>query len=282
MIEGLPLYLTVVFVLTTALTVGLFFYAIYRAGFDSAPAKFLFAFVCIWLVATAVLAFNGFFQNFDVLPPRTFAIGVWPFLALTIVYLFFFRRFLGRLPLTALTVIHVIRIPVELCLLWLHQSGQVPVEMTFEGRNFDILSGLTAPLVYFLAFRNGNVNRKLLFVWNLGALLLLTNIVTIAGTRISVPVPNGGTRPAKHWRYLLPVHLASGPAVDRSDRLLLPRRFNLEACLERRLRDRTMGSNSMNARNVGRLIAAAREPSDNLFVPTSVIYRLARWISAKP
>ena len=180
MIEGLPLYLTVVFVLTTALTVGLFFYAIYRAGVDSAPAKFLFAFVCIWLVATAVLAFNGFFQNFDVLPPRTFAIGVWPFLALTIVYLFFFRRFLGRLPLTALTVIHVIRIPVELCLLWLHQSGQVPVEMTFEGRNFDILSGLTAPLVYFLAFRNGNVNRKLLFVWNLGALLLLTNIVTIA------------------------------------------------------------------------------------------------------
>lgn len=182
MIEGLPLYLTVVFLLTTALTVGIFFYAIARAGFDSVPAKFLLIFVSGWLVATAVLAYTGFFRNFDVVPPRTFAIGVWPFMAVTLIYLVFFRRFLGKFPLTVLTFLHVIRIPVELCLLWLYQSGQVPIEMTFEGRNFDILSGITAPLIYFLAFRNGprQVNLGLLFVWNLLALLLLGNIVTIA------------------------------------------------------------------------------------------------------
>lgn len=180
MIEGLPLYLTVVFLLTTALTVGIFFYAIYRAGFDSAPAKLLFTFVCLWLITTAVLAWNGFFRNFDVVPPRTFAVGVLPFLLLTLIYLIFFRRFLSSLPLTVLTLIHVIRIPVEFCLLWLHQSGQVPIEMTFEGRNFDILSGITAPIVYFLAFRNGRVNRWLLLAWNVGALMLLANIVTIA------------------------------------------------------------------------------------------------------
>jgi hypothetical protein len=52
--------------------------------------------------------------------------------------------------------------------------------MTFEGRNFDILSGLSAPIIYFFAFRNGQVNRNLLIVWNIGALCLLTNIVTIA------------------------------------------------------------------------------------------------------
>lgn len=180
MIEGLPLYLTVAFLLTTALTVGFFFYAIYRAGLDSLAGKFLFGFVSVWLVATAILAYQGFFQNFDVLPPRTFAVGVWPFIALTLVYLLFFRRFLGRMPLSVLTVLHVIRIPVELCLLWLYQSGQVPIEMTFEGRNFDILSGITAPIVYFLAFRNGRVNKPLLIIWNIAALALLTNIVTIA------------------------------------------------------------------------------------------------------
>ena len=180
MIEGLPLYLTVVFVLTTTVTVGLFFYAIYRAGLDSLPAKFLFGFVCVWLVATAILAYNGFFQDFDAVPPLTFAVGVWPFLALTLIYLLFFRRFVDRMPLTVLTLIHVIRIPVELCLLWLYQSGQIPVEMTFEGRNFDILSGISAPIIYFLAFRGERANRWLLFVWNLAALLLLANIVTIA------------------------------------------------------------------------------------------------------
>jgi hypothetical protein len=56
----------------------------------------------------------------------------------------------------------------------------VPVEMTFEGRNFDILSGITAPIVYYFAFRTGRTNKTLLFIWNLAALALLTNIVTIA------------------------------------------------------------------------------------------------------
>jgi hypothetical protein len=65
-------------------------------------------------------------------------------------------------------------------LFWLFQAGQIPQLMTFEGRNFDILSGLTAPLIYWLAFRGGKTNRRLLIVWNLFALALLINIVVNA------------------------------------------------------------------------------------------------------
>ena len=180
MIEGLPVYIPVVFILTTLFTVGIFLYAVWRAGLRSLSAKFLLAFVPFWLVIQAVLACNGFFQNFTVLPPRTFAFGPLPFFVLTIAYLIFCRKFLADMPLTVLTWIHVIRVPVELSLLWLFQNSLVPVEMTFEGRNFDILAGITAPIVYFLAFRNGRTNRKLLIVWNLAALASLVNIVTIA------------------------------------------------------------------------------------------------------
>ena len=180
MIDGLPVYVPVVFILTTLFTVGIFAYAIYRAGLRSAAAKLLLTFTLFWLVIQAVLALNGFFQNFDVIPPRTFAFGPLPFFILTIAYLIFGRKFLDNLPLKILTWIHVIRIPVECTLLWLSQHGLVPVEMTFEGRNLDILSGLSAPIIYYFAFRNGQVNRKLLIVWNLVALSLLTNIVTIA------------------------------------------------------------------------------------------------------
>ncbi|PYS99020.1 MAG: hypothetical protein DMF63_13180 [Acidobacteria bacterium] len=180
MIHGLPAYVPVVFILTTLFTVGIFFYAIFRAGIHSSPAKFLIAFTSIWLVVQAVLASNGFFQNFDVAPPRTFAFGPLPFFVLTFVYLIFARKFLTELPLTVLTWIHIIRIPVECCLLWLSQHGLVPVEMTFEGRNLDILSGVTAPIVFVLAFRKGSLNRNLLIVWNIAALCLLTNVVTIA------------------------------------------------------------------------------------------------------
>jgi len=180
MIEGLPAHVPVVFILTTLLTVGIFFYAVQSAGLRSAGAKLLLAFTLFWLVIQAILAVNGFFHNFDVFPPRTFAFGPLPFFILTFGYLIFARKFLDDLPLTVLTWIHVIRIPVELVLLWLSQKGLVPVEMTFEGRNFDILSGLSAPIVFFLAFRNGTVNGVLLIVWNGAALCLLANVVTIA------------------------------------------------------------------------------------------------------
>ena len=86
----------------------------------------------------------------------------------------------GRFFFKPLTLLHTVRFPVELVLLWLYQAGQVPQLMTFEGWNFDILSGLSAPVVYFLAFRNGSTNRTLLIVWNVIALGLLANIVTLA------------------------------------------------------------------------------------------------------
>jgi hypothetical protein len=180
MIEGLPVYIPVVFILTTLFTVGVFAYVILRTGLDSIAGKLLLGFVLIWLVIQAILAYNGFFQNFNALPPRTFAFGALPFVLLTFIYLLFFRRFLAELPLTVLTWLHVIRIPVEIVLLLLFQNKLVPVEMTFEGRNFDILAGITAPIVFFLAFRNGKVNRPLLIGWNIAALLSLINIVTIA------------------------------------------------------------------------------------------------------
>ena len=194
MIEGLPSYITVVFILTTLLTVGIFSYAVIRAGLSSLPAKLLLAFLALWLIGHSALSINGFFQNFEAMPPRTFAFGPLPFFVLAVVYLIFFRKFLAEIPLAPFTLIHVIRIPVEFVLLWLYQQGLVPVEMTFEGRNFDILSGITAPIVYFLAFRGGRVNRPLLIAWNLAALALLANIVTIAVLAFPSPFQMVGLR----------------------------------------------------------------------------------------
>ncbi len=71
--------------------------------------------------------------------------------------------------------------------LWLYQHGQVPQLMTFEGGNFDILSGLTAPLVAWLAFRGGKINHSLLIVWHLLAFGLLLNIVVTAILSLETP-----------------------------------------------------------------------------------------------
>ena len=181
MIDGLPTYVVWLFLLTTIFTVWYFTHAIIRERATSLPGRILLGVLFIYLAVHPFLAYNGFFRDFEAMPPRVFAFGPLPLFLLTIAYLIFFRNsFLDHLPLKALTLIHVIRIPVEIVLLWLYQHGQIPVEMTFEGRNFDIVSGITAPIVYFLAFRGDRVNRPLLIVWNIGALALLVNIVTIA------------------------------------------------------------------------------------------------------
>lgn len=180
MIENLPDYVSITFILTTFLTVGFLLYAVRQTVFETLPAKILIFLLTFWLFFQAILALNGFHQVYS-FPPRLILFGVLPALLFILAYFIFFRKnFIEKLPLKTLTLLSVIRIPVELVLLWLFQVGLVPESMTFEGRNFDILSGLSAPLVYFFAFRGGKINRPLLIIWNFLALALLFNIVGTA------------------------------------------------------------------------------------------------------
>lgn len=181
MIENLPGYVSTIFILTTFLTIGFLLKAVKQTVFETIPAKILFFLLAFWTIFQAILAINGFHQNTQAFPPRIVIFGVLPPLLLIFTYFIFFREnFIEKLPLKVLTLLSVIRIPVELVLLWLFQGGLVPQSMTFEGRNFDILSGITAPFMYFLAFRGGKINRPLLIVWNIFALALLFVIVITA------------------------------------------------------------------------------------------------------
>ena len=181
MIEELPLYVSIVFIFTTLLTVWLFLRSIPRSHKNNLPSRILSFVLPFWLLLQGALGIGDFYRYSDSVPPRFVLFGVLPALIFIALYFILFRsNFIGNLSLKALTLVHVIRVIVEIVLLWLFQNGQVPQLMTFEGRNFDILSGLTAPMIYFLAFRGGKVNRPLLIFWNVATLVLLIKIVTIA------------------------------------------------------------------------------------------------------
>jgi hypothetical protein len=70
-------------------------------------------------------------------------------------------------------------------LFWLFVHNTIPRAMTFEGRNFDILSGLSAPLVYYFGFVKQKLNHTILIVWNAGCIFLLLNVVVSAA--LSLP-----------------------------------------------------------------------------------------------
>jgi len=180
MIEGLPFYVSAVFFITTLATIWFLVAAARPAGTDSLPYKILVFSLPLWLLLTGFLASTEFYR-IDALPPRVVVFAVLPAVLFIVVYFIFFRQsFVNRLSLEMLTLLSFLRLPVELVLHWLYQAGQVPQIMTFEGWNFDILSGISAPIIYWLAFRDGRLNRPLLIGWNIAALCLLTNIVTIA------------------------------------------------------------------------------------------------------
>ena len=172
--ENLPIYIRILFVLTTLLTL----YFFYRAAHRSRS----FAFIIVgWLIVQAALAIPGFYTVTRTFPPRfILAIGP-PLIAIVVLFLSKNgRAFIDKLDLRFLTIIHLIRIPVELILFLLFIHKAIPALMTFEGRNFDILSGISAPLIYYYAFRYRKAKRNMLLVWNFICIALLVNIVTIA------------------------------------------------------------------------------------------------------
>lgn len=187
MIENLPGYISWIFALTTFVTIGFFMLAARQTPSSRAFVPALSVTFLILLAVHALLSLNGFYLITSILPPR-FMLGPVPSTLILLILVFVFaRKPISISALRTLTLLHIIRVPVELCLLWLFQNGQIPQLMTFEGRNFDILSGLSAPLIGWLAFRGGKLNKPLLIVWNLLALGLLINIVAHAILSLATP-----------------------------------------------------------------------------------------------
>ena len=182
----MPLRIYIVFFIATLGTVVFLLYAVRKVS--GKASGIVAVFIAAWMFLQEQLAINSFYLKTDTLPPR-FVFAVIPmFLLIAVLFIVpATKSFLAQMPLLPLTLLHVVRIPVELVLHWLYQAGLVPQLMTFEGRNFDILSGLTAPVIAWLAFRGGKTNRTLLLIWNFIALGLLINIVTHA--ILSLPYP---------------------------------------------------------------------------------------------
>jgi len=181
-----PVWLALGFAMITVLTLLGFMMAVHQSVPKATTAVLIG--LLIWLLILGVLASQGFFTTLNTRPPRLF-LAVGPPLLLIGLLLASKagRRFLIGLPLSTLTYLHTIRILVELALYGLYVYHQIPALMTFEGRNFDILAGLTAPAVAYFSFNRPILSKRWLFVWNIAALLLLLNIVIHA--ILSAPSP---------------------------------------------------------------------------------------------
>lgn len=161
------------FIATTMLTLWFF----YKAS-QSKLAVFI---LLGWIAIQGIVSESGFYTVTDTMPPR-FVFLVLPALVL-VAYLLLTKRgqnFVDSLDASWLTYLHVVRIPVEITLYLLFTNKLVPQLMTFEGNNFDILSGITAPMVAYLGYAKQKLSKSILLIWNFLCLALLANIVVTA------------------------------------------------------------------------------------------------------
>ncbi len=192
MIENLPYYISLIFVLATFATMVFCYWALKQSNSQSYgqyTGKIMLG-ILLWLIFQGVLAYNKFYL-FDSksFPPPIFYLGILPTILLMMA-LFTTKKgnqFMDCLPLSILTYLHMVRIPVELVLYLLHVNKAVPELMTFEGRNFDIIAGITSPFIAYFGFNKQKLTKSTLLLWNFFCLALLINIV--ANAFLSTPSP---------------------------------------------------------------------------------------------
>ena len=140
------------------------------------------------------------------------------------------RRLATGLPLAALVGFQGFRVAVELLLHRAYVEGLMPVQMSYAGRNFDIVTGLSAiALGAWLA--SGRGGRWLVQAWNALGLLLLANVVTIALLSAPTRFRVFHNEPSNVWVtgapwVLLPLVMVPAALLGH---LLVHRRLQLDA-----------------------------------------------------
>lgn len=141
-----------------------------------------------WLTVLAVLSHRGFFLDFDAMPPRIGLALLLPFaVGLLLLPTHGTRHYLAVTPPAWLIYTQSFRIVMELILFALAVQRRAPALITFEGRNADIIIGLTAlPVAYFAVARR-SWPRRVAIVWNVIGILVLANVVLHA--QLAAPGP---------------------------------------------------------------------------------------------
>ena len=136
-----------------------------------------------WAVLLTVLSYNGFFNDFSKLPPRP-ALAL--LLPLPFVLGFAFSKtgtqLLQQVPPQWLVFMQSFRIFVEVLIWFAFLAGKLPVQMSFEGRNYDVLTGILALPAGYLLLKKKNYSTAIVIAFNIAGILLLLNIIIIAAT----------------------------------------------------------------------------------------------------
>ncbi len=193
--ETIPFWIDSVFYATTVALVGAWIAGVYYGtlrtpGYRTKVVPFTLLvglLTLVWMGFSWGTAESGFLREFNTLPPRIFLL----FIPISLVMLGVAFTGVGYCLIQGIGLPWLIgfqgfRIFIEIYLHGMADLGLTPQQMTWNGYNFDVLTGLTAPVVAWLLWKK-RISLKWVWIWNLMGLGWLVNVVTIA--ILSFPTP---------------------------------------------------------------------------------------------
>jgi hypothetical protein len=176
---------------------SVFVFAVHRTGTARQTITAAIA-TAGWLGITLALARAGMLGFATTPPTMMVLIAVALALAIAVGTSPVGRQIATGIPLAALVGVQGFRFPLELMLHQAYNEGLMPVQMSFSGFNFDILTGLSAIVVALvLVWRPRSLT--LVRIWNTAGVVLLANILTIALLSAPSPFRVFHNEPANVW-----------------------------------------------------------------------------------
>ncbi len=143
--------------------------------------------VAAWLGVSGALAARGVLADFSRLPPPFMLMMAGYFAATTaLAFSPLGTKLVNHAPIAWLIGYQAFRAPLEFFLHASYERGVIPVQMTWAGLNFDVITGVSAAVLPLVAVTRP-LSRWLVLAWNCSGLALLGTIVTIA--LLSAPTP---------------------------------------------------------------------------------------------
>lgn len=160
-----------IFILSTILLPVLFY-------FGTGKNKKSLITLSFWIFVVGLISYNDFFKNTSAFPPRFIFI---PLASISLSVFLFKTVAKNEISSKYLLAIHAIRLPVEIGLHQLFLQKKVPLLMTFNGWNYDIVIGISAIVLLSYSYLTKREIPKLFFMlWNIIGIFFLLWIVIIA------------------------------------------------------------------------------------------------------
>lgn len=180
-------------------------------AFETSRASIIFG---LWAIAFPALSYIlstlPFFHDFSRFPPVPLPYFIFG-LVCTVMVAFTpgGSAIAKNLPLWLLVGFQSFRIPVELLINLASEQGVAPVQMTYHGRNFDIISAILGLVLgaILLARRDKPTPKVMVLIFNLVGLALLANVVIVGILSFPSPFRVFMNEPSNIWITFAPFSL---------------------------------------------------------------------------